>query len=101
MATWQDLQKKFEDLLGSRNVYFQPPESLKMQYDAIRFSPSTPNIRYANNVKYSKMKCYEGMVISRRPEPEVVDKISDLPYTSFGEPYVADNLNHYPFTIYY
>ena len=33
-----DLQKIFEDILGSKNVYFQPPESLKMKYPAIRYS---------------------------------------------------------------
>jgi len=95
------LQSEFEKLLGSRNVYYQPPESVKMSYPAIRYSLSNPKVEYANNSKYSKMKSYDGIVISRDPDPEIIEKISDLPYCSFGRPYVADNLNHYPFTIYY
>ena len=101
MSSRQKLQSKFEELLGSRNVYYQPPNNLVMQYDAIRYSRSTDQVKNANNVKYLKMKSYDGIVISRKPDPEVVDKISDLPYTSFGSPYVVDNLYHYPFTIYY
>ena len=101
MASRLELQSKFEELLGSRNVYYQPPTNLIMQYDAIRFSLSTGKEQYANNAKYLKMKCYEGIVISRKPDPEVVESISDLPYTSFEKPYIVDNLYHYPFTIYY
>ena len=34
------LQTKLEDLLGSKHVYYQPPENLKMEYPAIRYSKS-------------------------------------------------------------
>ena len=101
MASRLELQSKFEELLGSRNVYYQPPDNITMQYDAIRYSLGTPDEKYANNMKYLRMKCYEGIVISKRPDPDVIDKISDLSYTSFGKPYTTDGLNHYPFTIYY
>ena len=30
-----DLQKLLVEVLGSKNVYFQPPESVKMKYPAI------------------------------------------------------------------
>lgn len=96
-----ELQSKFEELLGSRNVYYNPPATLKMQYDAIRYSLSGLHTTHANNAKYSKMKRYDGVVISRDQDPEVVDKLLELQYCSLGTPYKADNLNHYPFTIYY
>ena len=38
MGSRLELQSKLEELLGSRNVYYQPPESLKMKYPAIRYS---------------------------------------------------------------
>lgn len=101
MASREELQIKLEELLGSRNVYYNPPTNLEMKYDAIRYSMSNIQTKYANNAKYSKMKCYDVMVISRRPDPEIVDKILDLPYSSLGRPYIADNLNHYPITLYY
>ena len=101
MGSRLELQSIFEELLGSRNVYYNPPATLVMQYDAIRYSLGGIQPTHANNAKYSKMKRYEGIVISKKSDPEVVDKILDLQYTSLGTPYKADNLNHYPFTIYF
>lgn len=101
MADRLELQSKFEELLGSRNVYYNPPATLVMQYDAIRYSLNGMNTTHANNAKYLKLKRYDGIVISKRSDPEVVDKLLELQYCSLGTPYKADNLNHYPFTIYY
>ncbi len=101
MGTRSELQLKLEELHESRNVYYNPPASLLMNYDAIRYSLSSIQSDYANNIKYRNMKCYDLIVISKRPDPEVVDKILELPYSSLGRPYVADNLHHYPITLYY
>lgn len=95
------MQTKLEELLGSRSVYYQPPASTIMQYDAIRYSLSRIDTRYADNKRYKNMNCYDVIVISRRPDPEVVTKILDLPYASFNRHYVSDNLNHYSITLYY
>lgn len=101
MRTREELQSTLELLLGSRNVYYNPPQNLEMKYDAIRYSLSNIQSKYANNIKYSKMKCYDLIVISKRPDPAVVDKILELPYSSLSRPYVAENLHHYPITLYY
>lgn len=101
MAGELKLQTKLEELLGSRNVYYQPPTNIMMQYDAIRYSLAGINSRFADDKRYKNMKQYELIVISRRSDPEVVDKILELPYASLGKPYVADNLYHYPITLYY
>lgn len=96
-----DLQNLLEELLGSRNVYYQPPESIKMQYDAIRYSKSTITSRYANNNKYSMKDRYELIVISKRPDNPVIKKLLTLQYCSYDRSYVADNLYHDVLTIYY
>lgn len=101
MASRQELQTKLEELLGSRNVYYQPPESKKMQYDAIRYSKKKMNIKYANNALYTKMNCYEITVIARIPDNPVIDKLLELPYCVFDRHYESDNLNHDVFTLYY
>lgn len=100
-ARRQKLQTKLEELLGTRNVYFQPPSSIQMNYTAIRYSPKKPDIRYANNLIYSKMNCYELIVIARRPEDPVNEKIMELPYCSFDRHYNADNLSHDVYTLYF
>lgn len=101
MATWQQLQSELIGLLGSRNVYYQPPESTKMEYPAIRYSKSDIESDYANNAKYSKRKRYELVVIARKPDNEVIDKLLELPYCSYDRHYVSDNLHHDTLTLYY
>lgn len=101
MASRLNLQTKLEELLGSRNVYYQPPESLKMEYPAIRYSKSRLESRYADDIKYSKLTSYEVIVIDRNPDNEVIQKILDLPYSSFERHYVSDNLNHDIINLYF
>ena len=101
MADRLDLQGLLEELLESRNVYYKPPESTKMQYPAIRYSKKNIQSVYANNSKYLMRDCYELIVISRSPDHPVIKKLLALPYCSYDRPYVADNLYHDVLTIYY
>ena len=48
-----DLQTELEELLGSRNVYFQPPESLRMNYPCIRYTRSSGETTFADNKPYT------------------------------------------------
>ena len=101
MADRLELHSVLQELLGSSNVYYQPPESIKMQYDAIRYSKKTINSKYANDRKYSMTDCYEIIVISRLPDNPVIKKLLSLPYCSYDRHYVADNLHHDVLTIYW
>ena len=101
MANRLDLQSLLEELLGSRNVYYTPPESIKMQYPAIRYSKKKIESVHANDSKYLMRDCYELIVISKNPDDPVIKKLLELPYCSYDRPYVADNLYHDVLTIYY
>lgn len=95
-----DLQTKLEEILGSRNVYFQPPASVKMQYPAIVYSRSDIVPEFANNGLYMYSPRYEVILIDKNPDSEFVEKILALPYCIFDRHYEAENLNHDVFTIY-
>lgn len=101
MAERENLQTILESLLGSGNVYYQPPEAIKMRYPAIRYNRSRMDSKYANNKKYSMMDCYELTVIARLPDDPVIKELLQLPYCSYDRHYVADNLHHDVLTIYY
>lgn len=101
MDQYQKLQSEFEVLLGSRNVYYQPPPSTQMHYPAIRFLKTSIDSTYANNKKYLNKTRYEITVIDKMPDNPVIDKLLELPYSSFDRHYVADKLNHDVITIYY
>lgn len=96
----QELQAAFEELLGSRNVYYNPPESVKMSYDAIVFSRSNINNTFASDSVYVQLPpTFEVMVITRDPDAPIIEKVSKLPHCRFTTSYVAGNLYHNRFTI--
>lgn len=102
MADRTELHEELCTLLGSRNVYFNAPETVKMSYDAIRYQLGGKDLKRANNRIYLNTNMYEGVVITRDPDTTIPDRVlSHFEMCSFGRPYVADNLNHYPFTLYY
>ena len=88
-------------ILGSRNAYFRPPESVKMEYPAIRYDLSKVNKRSANNTTYITSPAYEITLIDYDPESEIFQRILSIPLCSFDRPYTVDGLNHWVFTLYY
>ena len=101
MASRLQLQTELEELLGSKNVYYQPPASVKMSYPAIVYSRNEIRNDFANNDVYSQNRSYEVIVIDKNPDSEIVDKVSQLPMCRFDRHYTSDNLNHDVFTLFY
>lgn len=96
-----NLHTQLVNLLGSRNVYFQPPPSVQMRYPAIIYNRSNIDTKYANNAVYLNDVAYQITVIDSDPDSEIVMKVANLPKCRFDRHYVSDNLNHDVFTIYY
>lgn len=102
MASRLDLQAELEKLLGSTNVYFQPPESLRMKYDCIRYELESGVTRHASNAPYTFQRAYSVTHIYRDPDSALIDTIAThFPMSRFGRHYTADGLNHDTYTIYY
>lgn len=101
MKSRLDLQAILETILGSRNVYFQPPENLKMKFPCIVYSRTSSDVTYADNIKYHLEKAYQVTYIDKDPDSDIPDKIEGLPKCRFDRSFVSDNLNHYVFTLYY
>lgn len=96
-----ELHEVLCDILGTRNVYFQPPESVKMKYPAIVYSRNDISNNYADNQVYMQSLEYQVIVIDKDPDSEIVTKVSMLPKCTFDRHYTADNLNHDSFTLYF
>lgn len=101
MGNRLDLSAKFKEILGSDNVYFQPPASIKMRYPAIVYSLKNIDNTHANDSVYRQSLEYQVTVIDSNPDSEIVRKISVLPYCRFDRRYTADNLNHTVFSIHH
>lgn len=96
-----ELHQILKSILGSSNVYFQPPSNTQLKYPCIVYERSDINDRYADNMRYSSMVQYSLTLIGRSPESNLVEQLLDLPYCSYDRFFTADSLNHDAFTIYY
>jgi hypothetical protein len=94
MSSRLELQTLLEEILGSRNVYFQPPESVKMKYPAIVYGLEDIENTFANDGVYLSKRKYLITVIDEDPDSEIVEKISQLPTCRFNRHFESDNLNH-------
>lgn len=102
MASRLNLQKELEEILGSRNVYFQPPESLKLKYPCIVYSLEGVDKRNANNSMYKGVNRYNIVTIDADPDSTIYMRILEhFPMCSFDRSYVSDNMNHNSLTLYY
>jgi len=96
-----DLHALLCDVLGNRHCYYQPPETIKMEYPCIIYSWSGDTVRYANNGRYLAKKKYTVTVVDYNPDSELPNALAKLPLCSFDRHYTADNLHHFVYTLYY
>lgn len=96
-----ELQNLLEGLLGSRNVYFQPPENFKLNYPCIVYELSDIRNWHADNRVYTQKTAYRITVIDKNPDSSGMKAASLIPGVRFDRHYKADNLNHWVFVIYY
>lgn len=96
-----ELHQILTDVLGSKNVYFQPPASVKLVYPCIIYRYETGDTQFADDLPYIFVRKYQIQVIDPNPDTEIPDKIVQLPRCLNDRNYTADNLNHYTFNIYY
>lgn len=101
MARRLTLQKTLEAILGSRNVYFQPPEGVKLSYPCIIYEEVRGRTIRADDELYHYRKAYNLILIEKNPDTTTPDKIRELPLCDTDRIYKADNLYHYTFTLYY
>jgi hypothetical protein len=86
---------------GDRHIYFNPLESVKMKYPAIRYKRKKIDKIYANNLVYKFKTCYELVVIHADPDDDLIEKVLALPYCEHDRQYISNNLVHDVFTLFY
>lgn len=103
MRTWNELYDVLKDIIGDDgNVYFQPPENLKIKYPCIVFERNDAYIVRADNNPYIVTKRYTVTLITKTADNDIyLDKLLQLPMCSFDRQFITDNLVHEVFNIYY
>jgi hypothetical protein len=87
--------------LWGANVYFQPPESKKMDYPCIVYRRNDIKTNFADDISYSSTKQYQITVIDANPDSLIPDKIEKLSKCAFDRHFTKDNLNHDIYNLYF
>lgn len=99
-----DLQTKLEQILGSKNVYFSPPNNIDLSFPRIVYQLNGERNSFADNIKYRKLKRYTVTLIDEDPDSpiqEALDENSELPYISSPRYMISDGLSHFVYDLYF
>lgn len=95
------LQAQLESLVGN-NVYFQPPASVYLSYPCVIYNLSVGDIKRADDRIYHYTQRFELIFIYRQSNMEIIERVLEtFPMCSLSRVYIADNLYHYAFNLYY
>lgn len=100
MGSRLELHKEL--LLFTRNLYFQPPSNIQLEYPCIIYHKGRISRSYGNNGIYLRRQQYTLTVIDRDPDSTTADSIEEVfEYCEVSDHYTKDNLNHTTLTLYY
>jgi len=97
----EEIQAFLKQLIGSDNVYFQPPVSIVMRYPCIVYNRTKVKVKRANGLAYGYDIAYTVTLISKDPDDTIFSKLVELPKSSFDRHFTAEQLNHDIFTIFF
>lgn len=95
------LQALLQGLMGEHKVYYQPPATLTMSYPCIVYELGGSENRYADDIKYNRIRTYQVTVIDRNPDSTFPELVEQIPYTEMNSTFVQDSLNHFVFTLHF
>lgn len=80
-------------------VYFQPPS--QMEYPCIKYELDDDSIQYADNDAYLHANGYQVIIIDPDPDSVLRDMIATLAFCRFSRHYVADDLHHFVYDLFF
>lgn len=95
------LQALLEQILNSRNVYFQPPESFLINYPCIVYSLDSASVKYADNFPYRHTRRYQITVLDSSPDSVIPDAMDVLPQCTFLRHFTTEGLHHFIYDLYF
>lgn len=97
-----DLHEELCSILGSRNVYFQPPENIKLKFPCIVYNLDDVTNVKADNKTYLKNKRYFITIISNDPDYALYEDLIDhFEMCELDRAAVSESMNHWYLTLYW
>lgn len=96
------LRDEMIEVTGISNVYIDPPATVKMKYPCIRITRNSGYTQFANNMPYKHDRSYSVKLIDYDPDSYYYYRlVMGFPMIRFNRHYVADELHHDDFILYY
>lgn len=83
------------------HVYYQPPNTMTIEFPCILYARDDSFAEHADNRPYIHAKRYQLTVVDRNPDSPLPDQVEALPLCSFDRAYAMDELNHWVFNLYF
>lgn len=99
MHSRQDLQNLLEATLGSKNVYYQPPESIKLKYPCIVYQLDKIKKNEADNKWYRIRTSYQATLIYKEADSTLPYEMVKLDSCAHVQHFKSDNLYHDVYSI--
>lgn len=97
-----DLQKELCDVIGSKNVYYQPAPSYKLTYPCIVYERAKKSLLHADDDAYLISDLYTVTYIYKDADSDIPNQIlRAFTMISHDRTFKNDNLYHDVFSLYY
>lgn len=80
-------------------VYFQPPESIRLEYPCIVYRRVSGNTIFADNEMYNFKIRYTIVLMDMNPDTIYLEKIAALPGCNYSTHYTSDGIYHDVFNV--
>jgi hypothetical protein len=97
----EELNEVLVEINGSRNVYFQPDEKIRIVYPAIVYEMDDQYVVHASNHPYHRKDRYQVTLIDRDPDVPASRELEKLPMCVFSRAFASEGLNHRIYSLYF
>ena len=102
MSRRLELDKRLRAILGSKNTYFHPPESVKLKYPCFVYELDGIDQKMADNRHYIDQDRYSITYITKDVESDIARTMFNaFPTSSFEDKQSSDGMWHYIFSLYF
>lgn len=96
------LQSLLKEIPEVQEVYFQPPEDVKLKFPCIIYKWDRTKDLRADDTLYNSRRGYSITIVDQNPDsaiPIIFQK--NFPLASFDRSYVSNNMNHWVYNLYW
>lgn len=98
------LQLELENLMADRGpVFFEPDRNVRLRYPCIVYNLNNVDFTYTNDLTYIGRRQYDLIIIDRDPDSDIPKLLEEHGFhmLSFDRAYIAENLHHFVYKLYY